>query len=289
MPYLNMAKNERQSSFKDLFTDPLLWLATAMMVAGIVLCYFVWLCNPLCVICILLFFAGGGLWKLKLPHDLYYILLSLVILCIFPVSNFTGMLFLLSIDVTFESFIAVKKGFAARDRKELLKIICEKVLLLTLCFGLTAAVMLWLGALRRIDSEVKPGETLIVCFPYEERKLSISYVSKDDSITENTKTAISVKNTATGAEKRISGKGNIGWSEHGAVIMDANTKYLISLKTGEENVVPCTITLMWPCRLSDTFFKGSCVLGPASGFVKVVKTNAVTQNPIQDRKEFSLP
>lgn len=271
MPYWNMAKNERQSSFKDLFTDPLLWLATAMMVAGIVLCYFVWLCNPLCVICLLLFAAGGGLWKLKLPHDLYYILLSFVILCIFPVSNFTGMLFLLSIDVTFESFIAVKKGFAARDRKELVKIICEKVLLLTLCFGLTAAVMLWLGALRRIDSEVKPGESLIVCFPYEERKLSIGYISKDKSITEETKTCIIVKNTAAGREKRMNGKGNTGWFKYGSVIVSANTEYHISLKPDGANAVPYTIILKWPCRLSDIFFKGFRVLSSESEFVKIVK------------------
>ncbi|MBO7089357.1 MAG: hypothetical protein J6W70_05585 [Lentisphaeria bacterium] len=56
-----MSKIERQPSFKDYFGDPLLCLVAVMMTAGIVLCYFVWLCNPLCVIRILLFTAGGGL------------------------------------------------------------------------------------------------------------------------------------------------------------------------------------------------------------------------------------
>ena len=269
MAYLNMSKIERLSSFKDFFTDPLLCLAAAMMTAGIVLCYFVWLCNPLCVICILLFTAGGGLWKLKLPNKLYHILLFFVILCIFPVSNFTGILFLMSLDVAFESFIAVKRGFAASDRKELAKLICGKILLLAVCFGLTAAVMLWLGALRRIDTEVKPGESLIVCFPYEERKLSIIHIPKDKSISEDAKSCIIVKNIAAGVEKRISGKR----IEYGSVIMEANTEYLISLKTDGANAVPYTISLEWPCRLSDTFFKGFRILSSASGFVKVVKTD----------------
>ena len=266
-----MSKSKCRPSFKEFFTDPLLSSATVMMAAGIVLCYFVWLCHPLCVICLLLFLAGTGLWKLKLSHELYYILLSFVILCIFPVLTVTGILAFLSIDVAFQGVIAVKNGLATCDRKELMKMILGRVMLLTVCIGSTVAVMLWLGALRRIDCELKPGESLIVCFPYEERKLSIGYISKDKSISEDTMTCTVVKNTATGLEKRVRNKGNYGRSKYGVIIMNANTKYLISLKTDKPNDVSYTIVLAWPCRLSDIFFKGFRVLSSASEFVKIVK------------------
>ena len=157
-------------------------------------------------------------------------------------------------------------------RKEFMKI--GRVMLLTVCVGSTVAVMLWLGGgLRRIDCELKPGESLIVCFPYEERKLSIGYISKDKSISEDTTTCTVVKNTATGVEKRVSGKGNYGRTKYGAIIMNANTKYLISLQTDKTNAVSYTIILEWPCRLSDIFFKGFRVLSSASEFVKIVKTD----------------
>ena len=282
-----MSRSNGRPSFEDFFTDPLLSLAAVMMAAGIVLCYFVWLCKPLCVICLLLFLAGAGLWKLKLPRDLYYILSVCVILCIFPVLTVTGILLFLSIDAAFQGVIAVKRGSAASDGKELMKIIFGRVMLLTVCVGLTVVVMLWLGGLRRIDCELKPGESLIVCFPYEERKLSIGYISKDKSISEDTTTCTVVKNTATGVEKRIRGNGNYGRSEYGAVIMNANTEYLISLKTDNANAVAYTIILAWPCRLSDIFFKGFRVLSSASEFVKLVKAGEIREEPRTRPKSLS--
>ena len=182
-----------------------------------------------------------------------------------------GTIFELTIGDKYNIENAVWDSKNKHRRKEFMK--KGRVMLLTVCVGSTVAVMLWLGGLRRIDCELKPGESLIVCFPYEERKLSIGYISKDKSISEDTTTCTVVKNTATRVEKRVSGKGNYGRTKYGAIIMNANTEYLISLQTDKTNAVSYTIILEWPCRLSDIFFKGFRVLSSASEFVKIVKTD----------------
>ena len=245
-------------------------LCFALVMAGIILCYFVWFWNWLSIICLLLIFTGVGLCRKMLSSNTYYFLLLFIVLCLFPVLNFCGLILIFTMELLLRSFDTPHEN----DRGKRVKAICRKILILAACIGLNYASIMWLGALCRKDCEIKTGERVSICFPYSGQSFSIGYGLKDKSIPADTVFHIVIKNTASGAETRIKLMGQSNMSGFNPIHLDANTEYLIFLENIQGKDTPCKIIIQLPSRASDPFFMGFHNAYRRSDFIKVSKADA---------------
>ena len=231
------------------------WLSVAVFLAGIALCYFVWLWHFLAVICVLMLLVGIGLCKRNLSVRRYHVILALNAVGLFPLLTVTSIVFTMTVDLLLAGCMAVKEALKEKDRKKIVRTICIRGIVVAACACLTWGFVMWFGTLRRVDRKCKVGETTRVCFPIRPA-LHIGYIMEDKSIPPDTVFRIVVKNPETGAEERSEHKGFASGTRHGEFGICADTEYLITLESDAANGLPYTLVLAWPWRASDPFFYG---------------------------------